>query len=225
MKVRKKYQRKQQHKQGLKLVIALIVILWAAVVGINQLNRLSSSSSDEAAAKATATTAKSHQEFIDSLVPKAQELHATYGVLPSVIIAQAILESDWGNSTLASKYHNLFGIKAGENQDKVHLETQEFVNDEWVTVTADFRVFASNAAALEAHSLLFVNGTTWNPKQYEAVLLAADYKAAATALQTSGYATDPGYAQKIIEIIETSKLTQYDSFTSSSGTSSSSTAG
>ena len=105
------------------------------------------------------------------------------------------------------------------------METQEFVNDEWVTVTADFRVFASNAAALEAHSLLLVNGTTWNPKQYEAVLLAADYKAAATALQTSGYATDPGYAQKIIEIIETSKLTQYDSFTSSSGTSSSSTAG
>lgn len=208
--VRKKYTKKQANTQGLKLIIAVIVLLFAVGIGINKLSHLNDGETTEE--KIEETTEKNHETFIQSLVPKAQELHATYGVLPSIIIGQAILESDWGNSTLASKYHNLFGIKAGANENKVHLETQEYLNDEWVTVTADFRVFADNGEALEAHSLLFVNGTTWNPQQYATVLLAKDYKEAATALQTSGYATDPEYASKIISVIEENKLVQYDSF-------------
>lgn len=214
--VRKKYTKKQANTQGLKLIIAVIVLLFAVGIGINKLSHLNDGETTEE--KIEETTEKNHETFIQSLVPKAQELHATYGVLPSIIIGQAILESDWGNSTLASKYHNLFGIKAGANENKVHLETQEYLNDEWVTVTADFRVFADNGEALEAYSLLFVNGTTWNPQQYATVLLAKNYKEAATALQTSGYATDPEYASKIISVIEENKLVQYDSFTTASST-------
>jgi mannosyl-glycoprotein endo-beta-N-acetylglucosaminidase len=63
---------------------------------------------------------------------------------------------------------------------------------------------------MDDHTQLFVNGTDWNAKQYADVLAATDYKTAAKALQSSGYATDPDYADKIINVIETYNLEQYD---------------
>jgi len=51
----------------------------------------------------TNTEAISHEEFIDRIAPYAQELQKGYGILPSIIIGQAILESDWGQSSLASE--------------------------------------------------------------------------------------------------------------------------
>ena len=57
---------------------------------------------------------------------------------------------------------------------------------------------------------LLAQGTTWNPQQYQHVVAATNYKTAAAALQQDGYATDPTYAQKLINVIETYKLNQYD---------------
>lgn len=151
-----------------------------------------------------------HAEFVDELAPHAQELQSQYGVFPSIIIGQAILESDWGNSKLASEYNNLFGIKASEGQEKVTLETKEFVNEKWITIQGDFRVYASWKESMDDHTQLFVHGVTWNPGKYTGVLQAQDYKQAAQALQDAGYATDPNYAQKIIKVIEENQLNQYD---------------
>ena len=152
----------------------------------------------------------SHEEFVQRLAPHAKQLQQGYGILPSIILGQAILESNWGQSSLASQYNNLFGIKAYGNQPKVTLETQEYVNEAWVTIQGDFRVYDSWEASMDDHTLLFVNGTTWNPGLYEKVLTAANYQEAAQALQDAGYATDPTYAQKIISVIETYNLSQYD---------------
>lgn len=149
-------------------------------------------------------------EFIDQLLPKTQELYEKYGVLPSITLAQAILESNWGKSTLGSKYHNLFGIKAGPTERKVHLETQEFENGMWKTILADFKVYDSFDDSLEDHTKLFVRGTSWNKNQYRRVLEAKDYKEGAKALQLSGYATAPNYEEKLIELIEQYELYQYD---------------
>lgn len=63
---------------------------------------------------------------------------------------------------------------------------------------------------MDDHTLLFVNGTDWNSDLYKNVLSATNYQEAATALQTAGYATDPDYAQKVINVIETYQLNQYD---------------
>ena len=140
--------------------------------------------------------AQSHQQFIERLVPHAQELQDGYGVLPSIILGQAILESNWGKSTLASKYNNLFGIKAYGDQKKVSLETKEFVNEEWITIQGDFKVYDSWEQSMDDHTQLFVQGVDWNPALYEKVITATNYQEAAQALQDAGYATDPGYAQK-----------------------------
>ena len=150
------------------------------------------------------------QEFIDCIAPHAQELQKGYGILPSIILGQAILESDWGKSTLASEYNNLFGIKAFGHSKKVTLDTQEFYNEQWVTIQGDFRVYDSWEESMDDHTMLFVNGVDWNPALYVNVLSATDYKTAAKALQEAGYATDPDYAEKIIRVIETYHLNQYD---------------
>lgn len=150
-------------------------------------------------------------EFINKLVPVAKELHQTYGILPSIILGQAILESDWGKSELSAKYNNLFGIKSfSPNDDSVKLTTKEYKEGKWIEIQANFKVYASWEDCMRDHTMLFVNGVDWDPYLYQGVLLASDYKTAAKALQASGYATDPTYANKVIEVIETNQLYQYD---------------
>jgi flagellum-specific peptidoglycan hydrolase FlgJ len=150
------------------------------------------------------------EEFIYRLLPHAKELQEGYGILPSIVIGQAILESNWGNSQLSKEYNNLFGIKAYGDQNKVTLDTQEFVNEQWITIKGDFRVYNSWEESMDDHTMLFVNGVDWSPEKYEKVLTAPNYEVAADALQEAGYATDPGYAAKIKEVIETYQLNQYD---------------
>lgn len=152
----------------------------------------------------------SRQEFVEKLAPHAKELQQGYGVLPSIILGQAILESNWGQSQLASEYKNLFGIKASGNQPKISLETKEYMNEQWITIQGDFKVYSTWEESLDDHTMLFVNGTNWNSQLYAGVLTATDYKQAAQALQTAGYATDPDYANKIISVIETYNLDRYD---------------
>ena len=151
-----------------------------------------------------------HQQFIQNLVPSSQKAYQLYQVLPSISLAQAILESDWGESGLSQNYYNLYGVKAGVAEPSVQLETSEYIDGKWITIMAPFRVYNSWAESVEAHAKLLTYGVDWNPKLYEPVLKAKNYKEAAQALQKAGYATDPTYAQKIIHVIETYHLAQYD---------------
>lgn len=197
---------KKQKRKNIRwpaVVAGVVVILLTFVFSLKNLSSPFTDNQQE-------NEAQSHQQFIERLVPHAQELQDGYGVLPSIILGQAILESNWGKSTLASKYNNLFGIKAYGDQKKVSLETKEFVNEEWITIQGDFKVYDSWEQSMDDHTQLFVQGVDWNPALYEKVITATNYQEAAQALQDAGYATDPGYAQKIIQVIETYQLNQYD---------------
>lgn len=151
------------------------------------------------------------QKFIDDISPIAQKVSGETGVLPSIIIGQAILESNWGTSELAANYNNLFGVKGVEGSSQsVLLPTKEFENNEWKEIMAYFRIYGSIEESVRDHSKLFVKGVSWAPNLYQSVLEAKNYQEAANALQTAGYATDPTYAQKIIDVIETYELMNYD---------------
>lgn len=202
MKVRRKYKKKQRFPF---LVLGLLLICCAFIFSLRILADPLMSQENQ-----TQSEALSDDAFIQRLAPHAKELQTGYGVLPSIIIGQAILESDWGQSTLASKYNNLFGIKAFGQENKVSLETLEFYNGQWVTIDGDFRVYDSWEDSMDDHTMLFVNGVDWAPQLYADVLTATNYKEAALALQTAGYATDPNYAEKIIQVIETYQLNQFD---------------
>lgn len=130
------------------------------------------------------------------------------GVLASLTIAQAILESGWGKSGLTVKANALFGIKAGSSwKGKVYsAQTQEcYDGATYTTITALFRAYDSWAESVADHSALLTEAA-----RYKAVIGERDYKTACRAIKAAGYATDPQYADKLIQLIESYKLTAYD---------------
>lgn len=89
----------------------------------------------------------SRQKFITDIAALVQKYAPNYGIcVCSPIIAQAILESGWGESTLASKYHNYFGLKCGTawTGESVNMSTQEeYTAGTLTTITDNFRVYSS----------------------------------------------------------------------------------
>lgn len=197
--------RKRKSPVGLMVLLTIFV----STILIFQLFMIAKNNS-ELTANSEGIEYGTNKKFVQSLLPIAKDLHERYGILPSISIGQAILESDWGKSELASKYHNLFGMKASEGDDQVYLKTKEFTNGKWEEVVASFKVYPDWKASMEDHVKLFVSGVSWDPNLYKAVLNAPNYRVAAQALQQAGYATDPDYASKIIDIIETYSLYDYD---------------
>ena len=201
---RKSIKWKSHMKWGFKRLTLGVVLVFIAVCSVIIMGTLQFQETRKD------PTEIAHQQFIQNLVPSSQKAYQLYQVLPSISLAQAILESDWGESGLSQNYYNLYGVKAGVAEPSVQLETSEYIDGKWITIMAPFRVYNSWAESVEAHAKLLTYGVDWNPKLYEPVLKAKNYKEAAHALQKAGYATDPTYAQKIIQVIETYHLAQYD---------------
>ena len=152
------------------------------------------------------TEEKFTQSIVDSL--KGQKLN----ILPSVTIAQAILESNWGKSSLAREAKNLFGIKASKDwtgQVYKKQTKEQKATGEVYTITADFRKYGSYLESIKDHDKFFVS-TPWRRENYRKVLEAKNYKTQALALRECGYATDLNYGHKLIQLIERLGLQQYD---------------
>lgn len=147
--------------------------------------------------------------FFDRIKLVAQQNQRDYGVFTSITMAQAALESNYGKSGLAENYFNLFGIK-GTQQTGVLLPTLEFIDGQYVEIKDYFVVYHSWEQSIIEHGKLLYYGTAWNANQYRDVIVAKNYHDAALGLVTGGYATDPNYAAKIIQMIETYQLYQYD---------------
>lgn len=147
--------------------------------------------------------------FFDQIKLVAQQNQRDYGVLASVTMAQAALESNYGKSGLAVNYFNLFGIK-GTEQTGVLLPTLEFINGQYVEIKDYFVVYQSWDQSIVEHGKLLYYGTPWNVNQYRDVIISKNYHDAALGLVTGGYATDPNYAIKIVQMIETYHLYEYD---------------
>ena len=153
---------------------------------------------------------RQHKAFIREIGPIAKEVDKSFDLLPSITIAQACLESDYGKSDLSQKYNNLFGVKGNNPNTSAVLKTKEFEKGKWVVVKARFQIYDSYEASIRAHARLFQKGTTWDAKQYRHVLAAKNYQTQAHALVKDGYATDPNYADKLIKLIEEYDLARFD---------------
>jgi flagellum-specific peptidoglycan hydrolase FlgJ len=143
-------------------------------------------------------------KFISEVLPGALDGYEKYNILPSLTIAQAILESDWGQRHVGN---NLFGIKATSSWrgSRVKSFTTEYINGNPRRVEAYFRAYDSFTDSIKDHNELL--GLS---KRYEIVRQAEDYKEASYAVWRAGYATDPKYPEKLIKIIEEYKLMEYD---------------
>lgn len=140
--------------------------------------------------------------YLDRFAPIARQEMRQYKIPASITLAQGILESGTGQGTLAKNGNNHFGIKChrGWNGGRMYHDDDE--------KGECFRTYDDPAESYRDHSV-FLSG-----RQRYAFLFKLhkkDYKAWAKGLKKAGYATDPKYPKKLIDIIERYKLYQYDS--------------
>lgn len=144
--------------------------------------------------------------FLAQLSLPAQLASQQSGVPHHLILAQAALESGWGQRQIRRENgepsYNLFGVKASGNWkgQVTEITTTEYENGEAKKVKAKFRVYSSYLEALSD----YVGLLTRNPR-YAAVTTAASAEQGAQALQDAGYATDPHYARKLTNMIQQMK--------------------
>jgi flagellar protein FlgJ len=147
---------------------------------------------------------QSRQEFIRELWPCAEQAGRELGIDPRHLLAQAALETGWGQSLPCnpdgSTSFNLFGIKAGTSWEgqSVAVKTLEFEGGIPVARRERFRAYESAADSFRDYVAVLRD----NPRYAAALNTGSDAKAFAGALQRGGYATDPAYARKIATIAQ-----------------------
>jgi hypothetical protein len=165
------------------------------------------SAQDDAPAAGTpgVLTAADREAFIRSVAAGAVASQRRYGVPAAVTIAQAILESDWGRSALATRDHNLFGMKGTGPAGSDSLPTREYSGGRWVSTIAPFRVYRDIAQSLDDHGRLLATSGYYTA----AMAHRRDPDAFAAAL-TGVYATDPSYGAELIALMREYDLYRYD---------------
>lgn len=155
------------------------------------------------------------ETFIRKIAPSAVFIANEYGIYPSVMIAQAALESSWGQSNLATEYNNLMGTKGSYNGESVTMNTREDVGGESVYINAGFSVYDSWGASLARYGSLMRNGLEWNAEFYQGTWREnTNSYTDATAWLQGRYASDTSYASKLNGTIASFNLEQYDSIES-----------
>jgi len=153
------------------------------------------------------------KSFIEKVGEDARKLGQEYDVFASVMIAQALLESGSGTSTLSlAPNYNLFGIKGTYQGQSISMATQEDRgNGELYSINSAFRKYPNYAASLGDYVELLRGGISGNDSYYKQTWRseAKNYLRTTNAL-TGTYATDTTYGQKLNSIIALYHLTQYD---------------
>lgn len=143
-------------------------------------------------------------EFLDQLLPAARACQCSSGIPVSFTLAQAALESSWGQRAPG---FNLFGVKADKSWKgaTVDVPTHEVVNGASVAVTCKFRAYASWAECMKDHADFFLVN-----RRYANCFREKTGEGFARAVAAAGYATDPQYADKLIAVIRGRNLARFD---------------
>ena len=173
------------------------------------LSTIQSSLSESSLAPAKNERFSSPEQFIQTLYPQAQNAARELGVSPEILLAQAALETGWGQHMPSDKQgkhgFNLFGIKADTRWDgeSTSVETLEYFGDKALKVNAAFRSYDSFEQSFNDY-VAFVK----DQSRYQVALdNAGDSSAYIHALHKAGYATDPRYAEKIEQILQRAEFT------------------
>lgn len=161
----------------------------------------------------TVKAATKEQAFLNTAVPNAEVASARYGTYTSVMLAQAILESGWGVSSLATQANNLFGMKGSYNGQSYYADTAEWAaGTGYYNINAGFRKYPSWEASFEDNGYLLRTGTYGYSNRYRMAWVenAANYQVATQGLKDGGYATDPNYPRSLNNVIQYYGLNQYD---------------
>lgn len=154
-------------------------------------------------AQEKAETSQTKTAFIKSIAPASQELAKAYGIKPSIIIAQASLESDFGRTLLARRYDNLFNSKALTGEAFIKLRDS---NGQLVSYVR----YKSYQESISAYLAQLKAGQVGNSNSYKLFVANKNVNTLADVLQSSGFSTSKTYAKELKSIIKTYQLTDYD---------------
>ena len=194
--------RKKQSADTLMNTFVFGIVVFLALCAINLIG--TTEQIEEPPTQSVTYQVGDPKDFFDTLGPIAAE-YKSYGLYPSVMLAQAALESQFGESQLSFDYHNYFGIKAHGHHRSVRLSTTEYYTDEPTTITDSFCVYNSPNDCFQDYAELLTEN-----ENYSDAIGAASPAMAARALQEGGYATDPAYASKLVQLINEYNLTRFD---------------
>ncbi len=150
----------------------------------------------------------SADEFVQSLLPVAKEVAGEIGIDPKALVAQAAVETGWGqymiHSGAGENTHNLFGIKAGRDWsgNKQVVETLEYDKGLPQKQKASFRAYDNFHSSMQD----YVQFIKESPRYRGAVEQSANPESYFKQLQQAGYATDPAYADKVLSVLKSDKL-------------------
>lgn len=148
------------------------------------------------------------QEFIEKIAELVKKYAPQYGIcVYSPIIAQAIIESNWGNSSLSAKYHNYFGMKCGSKWTgkAVNLTTrEEYEVGTLTTIKSFFRVYDSMDEGVKGY-FEFIQAS-----RYQNLKGITDPQTYLETIKADGYATSSKYVQTNMNIVNQYELTKYD---------------
>ncbi len=160
-------------------------------------------------AASTTRLTPAQREFIDDVGRVARVRRAQVGLPPSLVVAMAINESAWGQSSLARDARNYFGVKAvvgSGTLGAVEEDTEEVVGGRVVRIRAPFRAYRSlDESVVDLGAFLHENdryARLWWTRN--------DPRAAARVLLDAGYATDPAWADKLARLIDDLDLERLD---------------
>lgn len=149
-----------------------------------------------------------NKEFVEYIAPMIKRIGNARGYkIVSTTIAQAIIEGNYGKSSLAKTYHNHFGMKCGKGYKGkgVNLKTkEEYTPGQLTTITDAFRVYDSDEEGVKGY-YDFISA-----KRYANLKTAKNYKEFATYLKQDGYATSSSYINTLCNCVKMWKLDKYD---------------
>ncbi len=147
-------------------------------------------------------------DFFKRYAEIAQDEMREHNIPASIKLAQAALESNYGRGELALEANNFFGIKCWDCETS-YAKFDDEENADGTPKASTFKVFANPMASFKGHTEFLTNNKAG---RYDHLfeLAPGDYRAWAEGLKKAGYATDEGYAQKLINIIEENNLHIYD---------------
>lgn len=202
--------------EGVLIMKKIITSLIAAIfVAATPFNVSQIALADSASSKAKITPLTDQQEkFLDVAAVQAEKSAKKYGVYPSVMLAQAIVESNWGQSELAVNANNLFGMKANDTWtgDKYAKKTREEDADgNSYYITAEFRKYATFNDSFNDNGTKLRHGISTDPLFYQKTWIenAPTFHDVTKAL-TGTYATAHDYYQTLDKRIVDYDLTKYD---------------
>jgi len=149
----------------------------------------------------------SPQKFVENLWPMAEKSAKSLGVKPEVLLAQAALETGWGQSIIANKAKssfNLFNIKADSRWDGEKMEKSSLEYEKGIAVkrSSNFRAYENAQQSFDDYANFIKN----NPRYQNALKVAENPEQYLHEIHKAGYATDPNYAKKIIQVMNSNNI-------------------